>query len=814
MMEAIRRVSFDDDFRNEAQEIVAHAVETDPERFIERFKALPQSLGGRFVSADTFKETFEQYAGSRESRNLFNTPVHNAAAVLASEQLRRLLTEPPQEGKNEVVLLTGSPGAGKTSSVLSRKKGWPDNVHAIYEGQLANPETAIAKVEQVLNAGFKPVVMVVHTTPERALDNCLQRFNVIGRGASKDLIARIQGNLPNGLAAVQQKFGDGVELRIWDKRDFERPILHRGWENIRILESEGNHEQIRQRLDRHLESRRSELGTDAWRQAVGEPPDAGGRSDGRNAGRNDPDEHRRSLPQGNRKTAGVATAPGGSFLDFARMQGVTIDPAKLVADGRIHRADVGESVSGKNDASYLLRENGSGWVLNFKGSGKPLYYQPELARDPTPEELAGIEAAREAWRAEQAERHRNAIIESVELWNRARDGSGFPYLKDPDLPAYGLRQIGGRLCVPMMVVGSDGDAAWVGMQRIAWAESGQSADKRFVTGTPTKGAFAVIPIIGLDEEAPLRAFDAAKTAKQVVLCEGIGTALAIHHATGLPVIAAMSAQNLPDVTQTLRDHLRGDVLIYADNDGAKADHKGQTFAAKAAEILGERACIALPIKTTGETPSGYDARDQLRDDGINAIAATVSAARAERHPIDYQPQEQNMEQKGQATNNEIPPAAAAGGIEQARDPVTEAQAIEQPIDHRYLGAEYVLARLDIPGRDALQAAGEGRALDEQQRTALSGGDMHPSLLDEQGQLNKDGMNAYERMNASLEEYRQLQQQLRTRNVDEALEKNEAQIEAHAEHADQAQERQEQKIVVRKPEARKHDREQQEQGMGM
>ena len=783
----------------------------------------------------------------------------------------------------------------------------------------------------------------------------------------------------------------------------------------------------------------------------------------------------------------------GKFIEFARLQGVTIDPARLVADGRIHRADVGESASGKGDASFLLRENGAGWVLNFKGDGRLVHYHPEQAREPTPEELAKIEAEWQAWRVEQAKRQRHAITESIELWNRARDGSEFPYLKNPDLPAYGLRQTSGRLCVPMMTVGSDGDAAWVGMQRIGWAEPGQSADKRFVTGTPTKGAFAVIPITGSDEEAPLMAFDAVKTARQVVMCEGVGTALAIHHATGLPVIAAMSAQNLPDVANSLRTHLQGEVLIYADNDGAKADHKGQTFAAKAAEILGERARIALPVKTTGETPSGYDARDQLRDGGIQDIARTMEMAMGKAfQPVIYQPEEPDMEQqapeqqtpeqqdltvrespetrllrewceqtdsgreqhylaetaladvhydqekaffdsleqrraehaaelakdqphlaqehrdslialdiakrleqlqkqqaaerktmlsgapkissflefleqragqdaeaaklletewqrhpepdmsvrghrtvgmepvvlegliheiesgdKGSAVHylrdssrvmtdrgdrldvyrmsdreieaalrlaeqkfdmnkglvltgsrefqehaaeiagrlnlkiqnedlqthwqngqrvasdngDEIPPAPAVGSIEQARDPVTEVQAIEQPvaIDHPYLGAEYALARLDMPAREALQAAGEGRALDEQQRAALIGDGDRPALIDEQGRLTEDGANAYQRMNANLEEDRQLQQQLRTRNIDETLdkeeEKKEAKIEAHAEREDKAQERQaaevqeqqapeEEQLEARKPEARKRDRAQQEQGMGM
>ncbi len=1078
MMEQIRRVSFSDDFRNEVQESVARAVETDPERFIERFKVLPQSLGGRFVSADTFKETFEQYAESRESRNLFNTPVHNTAAVLASEQFRRLLAETPQAGRNEVVLLTGSPGAGKTSAVLDRE-GLPDHIHAVYEGQLADPVTAVAKVEQVLKAGFKPVIIAVHVTPEKALDNTLQRFDEVGRGASINVIANIQGGLPEGLAAVHRKFGESVELRIWDKRDFEHPKTCRGWEHIHILESEGNYEHIRERLNRHLETRRNDLDTDAWRQASGEPPrtpDADGRFHGRTAGVGTSHEHRRGIPQENREHAGLTAAPGTSFLEFARLQGISIDPAKLVADGRIHRADVGETASGKNDASYLLRENGTGWVLNFKGDGRPVHYRPERTRDPTPEELAKIDAERQAFRAEQTERQHNAITESIELWNRARDGSEFPYLKNPDLPAYGLRQTGGRLLVPMMTVGTDGDAAWVGMQRIVWAEPGQSADKRFVSGTPTKGAFAVIPITGTDEEAPLRAFDVAKTAKQVVLCEGIGTALAIHHATGLPVIAAMSAQNLPEAARSLQEYLQGDVLIYADNDGEKAEYKGQICALQAAQFL-PSSRIAMPEKS-GDTPSGYDARDQLRDAGINAITATVSSALADGHPISYQPKESDMEQvteqanqtvketqetpetrllrewreqadpvhaqrseaqaalaethheqqkafllaleqrrtehaaelakshpemaqehkdslialdiakrteqlqkqqaaehktllsglpevpgylnfleqragqdaeaaklleiergrsseamsiKGQRTadmepivlegltheietgdkgpaihyvrdgtrmmtdrgdrldvyrmsdreieaalrlaeqkfdmqkglvltgsrefqeraaeiagrlnlkiqnedlqanwqkgqgianeadNTTTPPVPPAGGIEQARDPVTEVQSVDHPIDHKYLGAEYVLARLDLSGREALQAAGKGEALTDQQRELLRDDTWHPALLDEQGRLTENGTNAYQRMNAVMEEDQQLQQQLRTRNIDEVLEKKDEQQaqkveqreERTEERLEQAESRDEQRMPRR--EIRKQRDQDQDQGMGM
>ncbi|MDE2465782.1 MAG: toprim domain-containing protein [Alphaproteobacteria bacterium] len=314
------------------------------------------------------------------------------------------------------------------------------------------------------------------------------------------------------------------------------------------------------------------------------------------------------------------------FLAFARLQGVNIDPERLEADGRIHRADVGDMPSGKNDAGYLLRPDGTGWITNFKADGKPVQFRPELARELTPDETAQTEVQREAWRKQQAERQAVAVEDAIQRWEDSHEPKAFPYLQAPKLDPAGLRQGRAQLLVPMMAIDVDGEPGWVGMQRITWAEPGQSADKRFVSGTPTKGAFAVIPIVGADVEAPLRAFEAACKADQVVFCEGIGTALAIHQATGLPVIAALSAQNLPDVARSLHDKLQGRAVIYADNDGEKAQFKGQAYAVRAARILGgARTRIALPEKPGGITPPGYDARDQLRDRGADAIRATMSA---------------------------------------------------------------------------------------------------------------------------------------------------------------------------------------------
>ena len=319
------------------------------------------------------------------------------------------------------------------------------------------------------------------------------------------------------------------------------------------------------------------------------------------------------------------------FLAFARDLGVHIAPDQLVADGRIRRADVDSDRAGKNDAAYQLREDGSGWVTNFKASGKPEYFRPGAQKDLAPSALAALAARREARQVEQAERNRLAVVDSVEQWESSREAKDFPYLREPRLDPAGLRQCRGRLLVPLLRFDAVGELGWAGMQRIEPAPPGTSPDKRFVPGTATSGSFAVIPIRGSGVESPLDSFDAVRNAPQVVFCEGVGTALAIHQETGLPVIAAMSAQNLPEVARALHDKLRGRVVVYADNDGDRARYKGQVYAVRVARVMGSaRARIALPQRAGGVTPPGYDARDQLRE-APGAIAETIAKAlRAEQ----------------------------------------------------------------------------------------------------------------------------------------------------------------------------------------
>jgi hypothetical protein len=272
-MDKIQLRQISDPERDHVQRAIIAQVETDPDLFIERYVGLENAFKGRYVAADLFKETFEAYRASREARNRYNIPVHNAAATLAAEQLSRVLKEPRDPGKDTLLFLTGIPGSGKTSTVLFAGQ-LPPHCHAVYEGQLADARYAIPKIQAALDAGFKPVINVIHANPEIALGNTYLRFNEHGRGAGANAIAKIQADLPVGLAAIREHFGDQVDLVIHDRRTPEREQKLVGWTHLDILRSEGTYERIRQRLlDKTARDYRGgRISYDCYLQAASRPP--------------------------------------------------------------------------------------------------------------------------------------------------------------------------------------------------------------------------------------------------------------------------------------------------------------------------------------------------------------------------------------------------------------------------------------------------------------------------------------------------------------------------------------------------------------
>lgn len=328
-MEGIVRRFYPEPDRNEVQESVAREVEADPESFFVRYAAHPQSFEGRYVCSDLFKETFPEFSASPAARARYNNPLHNTAAVLASEQFRRMVADPnaPPE-QDTVIFLTGVPGAGKTTAVLSNDQLDP-NVRVVYEGQLARPATVLPKIQQVLDAGMKPVIIAVHTHAEVALGNTLRRFEREGRGASVEAMASIQGELPNGLRAIHERFGEKVEFQLFDRRGGMNTVVEwEGWEHVSQLESEGTYEHLKHRLRAALDGHEAAgvFSADAIAQARGLAPRA------RHAGLHpadgrEPADPRPGSSQGSAQV-GVGD-PEAAKAESAQARGIEADQARL-----------------------------------------------------------------------------------------------------------------------------------------------------------------------------------------------------------------------------------------------------------------------------------------------------------------------------------------------------------------------------------------------------------------------------------------------------------------------------------------------------
>lgn len=75
-------------------------------------------------------------------------------------------------------------------------------------------QPAVSEITGLTN-GSQVEMLVVHISPEQALANTLERFATQGRGAG--IVARIHSELPAGLDAIHQHFGDAVALTVADR---------------------------------------------------------------------------------------------------------------------------------------------------------------------------------------------------------------------------------------------------------------------------------------------------------------------------------------------------------------------------------------------------------------------------------------------------------------------------------------------------------------------------------------------------------------------------------------------------------------------
>lgn len=184
---------------------------------------------------------------------------------------------------------------------------------------------------------------------------------------------------------------------------------------------------------------------------------------------------------------------------------------------------------------------------------------------------------------EQAERRQRAreaaqastAARAERMWAKAGQvDPAHPYLVRKRLAGEALRQSGLVLLVPMR----DSDGKLWNLQRID-PEGG----KFFLKGGRTSGLMFIVGDVG------------------GVLClgEGMATMATIRRATGLPICASFSGENLETVARALRERWPGvDLVVCGDDDAHLAEHPhirknlGLAYASQAALAVGGR--LAMP----------------------------------------------------------------------------------------------------------------------------------------------------------------------------------------------------------------------------
>lgn len=232
----------------EIQNLAVEFAKSSTEFLLESYNDHPDTMGGRYICSDTFKELFPCFE-AKENRALVNDAIHNSSAVLAATQFEEVLKR-DEPNKTKAIFITGIPGAGKTTSVKNFMSD--DKVKLIFEGQLANPAPTIPKIEQCLQKRLDVTIAAVHIEPEKALDNTFKRFNEYGRGGSIEVMSSIQGNLPSGLKKLKEHFGDKINIIAIDRNSDKNKILTDEKEIYKLI-SIGSKEEIFKRLKTKLD---------------------------------------------------------------------------------------------------------------------------------------------------------------------------------------------------------------------------------------------------------------------------------------------------------------------------------------------------------------------------------------------------------------------------------------------------------------------------------------------------------------------------------------------------------------------------------
>jgi len=307
--------------------------------------------------------------------------------------------------------------------------------------------------------------------------------------------------------------------------------------------------------------------------------------------------------------------PIDAFRDAMTAAGLRTSD-EIIPDGKIHRFTVDGDKPRSLNGWYVLHDDGvpagafGSWKHDISSS-----WCAKSEQEFTPTERAEYAAKMERIKAERAaateQLRADARDKAFKIWEACPVANdNHPYLVRKGVKAYGLRQSGDALVVPLKTT----DGTLHSLQFID-----PDGNKRFLTGGRIKGCYSGI----------------GRPDGKIYIAEGYATAASIHESTQSAVAIAFNAGNLEPVALAMRERFQDiEIIIAADNDVNTPGNPGITKANQAARA----------VQATVVAPEAGDFNDLALSAGAEAVAEIVTAVSNDNNPAILDPAQAMIEE--------------------------------------------------------------------------------------------------------------------------------------------------------------------------
>ncbi len=206
-----------------AQHLVETRFRAQVVRDPEAMKAEYRRRFGNVLNADNAKELSKDYQRNRTDGA---AAVHEPASWLMKKMYAEELAKPAPAGKDNTVFFTaGGAGAGKTSAVETNPEINREQSRAqiVYDGTLRPAKSALAKIQQALDAGKRAQIVFTYRDPVAAFEKGVlgradrqEKALGSGRTVMLDEFAAQHSSIQDSMRSVYEKYKDDprVELKV------------------------------------------------------------------------------------------------------------------------------------------------------------------------------------------------------------------------------------------------------------------------------------------------------------------------------------------------------------------------------------------------------------------------------------------------------------------------------------------------------------------------------------------------------------------------------------------------------------------------